>query len=401
MSIILDALRRKTERGRTSQPGSGSPGSDAVLATLGYSGARNRRRWSLRAIAASAVIALILGFAVVAVPVYWLAPTVPDEPVVQVVDQRDRTQVQTPSAESDSTIGHAANSRSRGREPEPRAAPPAQSASIPAPSPAQEPVNAARAPDREPPTSSLTQVPRRSVAEPTVDEQHRQTVTSAPRPVVTARDRETEPPLPKPAQRATPAESSSQEAASISNHFGLAVYYQRIGDPTRALAEYQVLLNQNERSAEVHNNVGLLYQDRGDSEAAIAQFLRAIEIDPRHVSAHNNLGIAYLRDGRLDMAASQLAIALTIEPRNVESLVNLGLVHQAAGRLADAMELLERAVAIDPRHPGSHYNLAVVAEASGNDQKAAAHYRAFLRYGTIQYPELAAQVRTRLSAQSS
>jgi hypothetical protein len=60
-----------------------------------------------------------------------------------------------------------------------------------------------------------------------------------------------------------------------------------------------------------------------------------------------------------------------------------------------------RAVAIDPRHPGSHYNLAVVADDSGDTAAAIAHYRAFLRFGTVAHPDLAALVRTRLAALGS
>ena len=47
------------------------------------------------------------------------------------------------------------------------------------------------------------------------------------------------------------------------NHFALALYFQRVGDYDKALAQYRQLLEQNDSSAEVHNNLGLLHQDRG------------------------------------------------------------------------------------------------------------------------------------------
>ena len=76
------------------------------------------------------------------------------------------------------------------------------------------------------------------------------------------------------------------------DHFGLALYYQRVGDYDNALAQYRTLLEQNEVSAEVHNNLGLLYQDHGSLDEAMTQFRRAVAIEPRYVKAHNNLGVA-------------------------------------------------------------------------------------------------------------
>src|SRR5262249_50081601 len=114
--------------------------------------------------------------------------------------------------------------------------------------------------------------------------------------------------------------------------------------------------------------------------------------------AHNNLGVLHLRAGRLEQAAAEFRVALTIDPRNVESLVNLALVQKAAGRPAEAKDLLERALAVDSRNAGSHYNLALVAYEHGDSPPAVAHYRSFLRLGTVAHPELVAQVRARLAA---
>ncbi len=186
--------------------------------------------------------------------------------------------------------------------------------------------------------------------------------------------------------------------APATDHFGLALYYQRVGDYDNALAQYRALLEQNDASAEVHNNLGLLYQDRGDQDEAVKQFQRAIGLQPKYVKAHNNLGVSLMRQNKLDAAAGEFRVALAADPRNVESIVNLALVDRAAGRTADARELLRRAVAIDPRNAGSHYNLAVVADESGDSSTAIEHYRLFLRLDSVAHADLAARVRARLSA---
>ena len=126
-----------------------------------------------------------------------------------------------------------------------------------------------------------------------------------------------------------------------------------------------------------------------------------LEQNDASAEVHNNLGVAYLRARQLDDAAAELKVALDIDSRNIESQVNLALVQKAAGRTAEARDLLRRAVAQDPRHAGSHYNLAVVADEGGDMVTAVTHYRAFLRYGAVGYPDLAARVRSRLTTLES
>ncbi len=74
------------------------------------------------------------------------------------------------------------------------------------------------------------------------------------------------------------APAPAAPSAPAPDHFGLALYYQRVGDYDNALAQYRLLLERSDASAEVHNNLGLLYQDRGDLDAATRQFQRAIAI---------------------------------------------------------------------------------------------------------------------------
>ncbi|HWW86315.1 MAG TPA: tetratricopeptide repeat protein [Vicinamibacterales bacterium] len=185
------------------------------------------------------------------------------------------------------------------------------------------------------------------------------------------------------------------------DHFALALYYQRVGDFEGALAQYRLLLEQHDTSAEVHNNLGLLYEGHGQTDDAVKQFQRAITINPNYVRAHNNLGVTMLRTNQLDSAAAEFRMALAADPENVESVVNLALVERAAGRAGQARNLLQKALAIDPRSAGSHYNLAVLADESGDLPGAVEHYLAFLRLGSVDHPELIPQVRARLAALGS
>ena len=386
MSVILDALRRKTER-----LGSGAakqPRPDSVLATLGYSTTRGRSGWSWKTVLTYGVAAILLGFMAVALPVYLLSPGSGTQEDSTSADASEPVVV---PAGRGLTPGASASGVTS--QPGPSGAPSVASPSVPAAAQSQSRVTGGEAASPAVPVTPPLPRPARRAAGPETAAPGGATpapATARP-PVVMGRDDQSGPPS---------DESGSGEAPGTEpppDHFGLALYYHRAGDFTKALAQYRLALERNDSSAEVHNNLGLLFGDAGDTAAAAEHFQRAITIDPRHVTAQNNLGVSYLREGRMEDASAQFAIALGVDDRNVESLVNLGLVHQAAGRPVEARALLQRAVDLAPRHPGSHYNLAVVADEEGDVQTAIAHYRAFLRFGTVVHPELAPLVRSRLS----
>jgi Tfp pilus assembly protein PilF len=390
VSLILNALRRSIDR--DSRSGGAPSRYDRVLETLGYSHRVGEPRLTLKTLVLYGTSALAVGFFG-----FFLVAT-----VLSPSDRARRASVHPPET-------------FRPAVPAPRVVP-----SLPVqPDP---PKSAAMPVVEAPATASIAPTPDAALPEPVASK----VAAPSPAPVLVVEPRVAPPRVapsavavlppsvvrsPSPARTTPPVIVGPQHeeplpstqlpprvSASSPDHFGLALYHQRVGDFESALVQYRSLLEQNDGSAEVHNNLGLLYQDHGDTDEAIREFRKAIAIAPRHAKAHNNLAVAQLRLGHLEAAASELRVALDAEPHNVESIVNLALVHKAAGRLADARELLRRAVTLDPRNAGSHYNLAVVADEEGDRTVAIQHYRAFLRFGTIAHGDLAEQVRARLLA---
>ena len=376
MSLILDALRRRSaDQGGDGEAPDRSARADAVLATLGYPRPSPPRGMSLKTLLLSGAGALILGFVGLTVLIAILSPSAPPKPAAA----RSAAAAVPPRSTIPAARGTAGTSG------------------------ALLPVTPPPVVDRVPSPSA------RALEAPTVQ---------APPPVVgrvVPAPRATEPPVLAPAHtfvpvsaatvaRRAPAPEPAPEPVAPQtprvpreDHFGLALYYQRVGDFDNAIAHYRALLEQNDASAEVHNNLGLLYDDHGQRDDAVKQFQRAIAIDPKYVKAHNNLGVSLMRASQPVAAASEFRVALGAEPRNVESLVNLALLQKAAGRVADARDLLRRALAIDPRNAGSHYNLAVVDDEGGNAAAAIEHYRAFLRFGAVMHADLVSRVRARLT----
>jgi Tfp pilus assembly protein PilF len=382
VSLILDALRRRSaDRGNDGEAPDGSARPDAVLATLGYPRSNRPSGVPLKTLLLAGAAALMLGFLALTVLIAMLLPSAPPKPG----PSRSAAAVPRPSI-NPGARGTAGTSGALlpGAPPVlPGAGPTGPASQMPSiASPATEPPVVTRGQASVPIAPTVPSPP--PAADRIVP-----ALQAAPRAAIVRR-----PAAPEPAPEPAPPQTSP---APREDHFGLALYYQRIGDFDSAIAHYRALLEQNDASAEVHNNLGLLYEEHGQRDDAITQFQRAIAIDPNYVKAHNNLGVSLMRASQPVAAASEFRVALGSDPRNVESLVNLALLQKAAGRIADARDLLRRALAIDPRNAGSHYNLAVVDDEGGNAAAAIEHYRAFLRFGSVAHADLVVRVRARLT----
>jgi Tfp pilus assembly protein PilF len=195
-----------------------------------------------------------------------------------------------------------------------------------------------------------------------------------------------------------PAAAVSRGPAAETDHFKLALYYQRVGDFENALIHYRAVLAENELNAEAHNNLGVLYQSKGLLDEAIGEFQRATFIDPRYEKAHNNLGVALLRSGKTDAAATEFRSIVARDSRNVEALTNLSLALKAAGRPEEARETLQRVLTLNGRYAQAHYNLALIYEERGEFQRAVDHYEQFLANAGSENASLSVDVRARVHA---
>jgi tetratricopeptide (TPR) repeat protein len=184
--------------------------------------------------------------------------------------------------------------------------------------------------------------------------------------------------------------------AGETDHFKLALYYQRVGDFENALVHYRAVIAADELNAEAHNNLGVLYQGKGLYDEAIKEFQRATFIDPRYDKAHNNLGVAFMRSGRTDAAIGEFRGLVANDARNVEALTNLALALRAAGRAEEARETLQRALTINGRYAQAHYNLALIYEERSEWQRAIEHFEQFLANAGSESAGLTVDVRARV-----
>jgi len=97
----------------------------------------------------------------------------------------------------------------------------------------------------------------------------------------------------------------------------LAQVLNQTGRSAEAEAELRTVLAAQPNSAHLHNNMGALLLARGDFVEAVTHFQLAVKLAPGNEQAHYNLGSAYARLGQYDQAIAQFEDVLRIDPQNV------------------------------------------------------------------------------------
>ncbi|HEX3644021.1 MAG TPA: hypothetical protein VHT95_00360, partial [Vicinamibacterales bacterium] len=221
MSLILDALRRRSaDQGDDGETPDRGARADAVLATLGYPRPHPPRGMSLKALLLSGAGALILGFVGLTVLIAILSPAAPPKPAA--------SRSAAAAGPRPSTFQAARGTAGTSGALPPVTPPPAvDRLSSPAARVFEAPTVQAPPPvaDRVVPPPRATEPPVPTRAHPFVPVSTATVARRAPAPE----------PVPEPAAPQT-------LPAPREDHFGLALYYQRVGDFDNAIAHYRALL---------------------------------------------------------------------------------------------------------------------------------------------------------------
>jgi|TARA_B100002003_G_scaffold234330_1_gene248115 Tfp pilus assembly protein PilF len=417
MSTLLDSLRRAKEAEAASSSAGGGRQVDAILSTLGYA-RRQRQARVFRTVGAGVVVGLV---ALLAWVIWDRTASMPEGPDVAADLTVDEAGVPVPAPTLEDAAEPVAS-------PAPLSDPVREEVvdpvgnTIPRPDPATTiPV----APTAATPSGEQVEMPSplgapEAGAVPDEPEEER---TDDRDPLSGGRDEEVASALGSPADDlaplavdtlstpkapvATPTAPGDlapppvpliERGPVVSEVFAEALALQQAGDIAGAIFEYQMLLSEGARSAQVHNNLGLLYQEQDRSDDAAREFQRAIAFDPRHSKAHNNLGVVRMRQARYEDAAAAFRDARLFDGANLDAWVNLALALQAAGDVAAARSTLVDALSVDARHGPTHYNLARLFELDGDVSRAVEHYGRFVEYSGAEHADLVAVVRSRIEA---
>ncbi len=201
-----------------------------------------------------------------------------------------------------------------------------------------------------------------------------------------------------PPSAASRTHPEGDEASRAVRYNNLGVYFERQGEPEKALDYYRRARELDPFLTVARINAGNVNLRMGNLPAAAARYREALEIEQDHPRALNNLAWVYLQQGE------KVEESLVLARRAIEAdpdhrylyLDTLGWALWKAGRTAEALQTLEEAREITPEEEAyllgmTHYHLGVIHGEMGEGETAARHLRRSLEYRPS--PELERKIR--------
>ena len=186
----------------------------------------------------------------------------------------------------------------------------------------------------------------------------------------------------------------SPNDADLHNLRGIA--WSRAGDPVRADADWQKVLELHPKSPEPHMNRGVDFLRRGALAEAVESLQTAITIDPKYATAHNNLGVALERRGELDGAIEHYDRAIALAPKYARAYSNRGYAYYRAGRHERAVEDCGHAIELDQDLAVAYVNRAHALAALGHLERAVENYHSAIEL--VPSPEVVEEAERGLQA---
>jgi Tfp pilus assembly protein PilF len=142
-----------------------------------------------------------------------------------------------------------------------------------------------------------------------------------------------------------------------------AMYYRGnyflygLGDPNKAITEFEKVLAQNPNFALAHYDLAVAYRDLGMPEKSISQYEKTLELSPDFPEALSNLGGYYFRSGKLDQSVKLFKKAVQAYPNFIQARSNLGAALNKQGHPEEAIAHLKKALSLDPEFSIANFNL--------------------------------------------
>ena len=160
--------------------------------------------------------------------------------------------------------------------------------------------------------------------------------------------------------------------------FGRALYFQRQGDPHRAISEYTSAIELDAERAEAYINRGAAYQSMGELDLALEDFDRAVSIEPS-TEAYNNRGNVFFARGDHAEAAEEYGRALELYPDNVGARIYRGHSFRELALYGRAIREYGEALAVDPGNAEAITGTGDVHSIRGDHDEAIRHYDEVVR----------------------
>ena len=163
--------------------------------------------------------------------------------------------------------------------------------------------------------------------------------------------------------------------------------YQKIqpllnnGDPHKAIASLEKLLENFPDFALAHNDLGVIHYHIGNKEKAQHHYELAVEMLPDNINFQKNLADFYCIElGRIEDALKIYVRILTTDPQDVESLMATGQICSALEKFDDARDFFNRVLQIEPWHADARKQIdAMERTLSGANLDSESAQDAYLR----------------------
>ena len=103
------------------------------------------------------------------------------------------------------------------------------------------------------------------------------------------------------------------------------------------------------RDAEFRFKLALAWNELSEPAKALAELEQAVKLDPRHARAGYNLGLARNAAGNPEGAIQALLTAEAAEPRDPGIPYARATIHARLGQMNDARRAARRALELNPR----------------------------------------------------
>lgn len=138
------------------------------------------------------------------------------------------------------------------------------------------------------------------------------------------------------------------------SHFNKGILYSQMGQPDKAMEEYNTVISMKPDFADVYTNRGNLYYQSGQIELAMADYNHSISLNSEYDKAYGNRGAAYFQKKQYDLALQDFAKALEINDDYPDALMNRAATYMTLQQFDKAIEDLTAYIALQPENLNPH-----------------------------------------------
>ena len=141
-----------------------------------------------------------------------------------------------------------------------------------------------------------------------------------------------------------------------------------------AIADFDVVIALNPKSADAYNVRALANEDKGEKERCIPDFDRAIELVPKSAVYRTNRADAFFKLGQADKALEDFNKAIELDPKLVYAYNSRASFLTSLGHYDRAIADADKALSINSRDTTAYINRATAYGNQGEDDKAMADF---------------------------